>query len=235
VIETDESLTLPVPDSVGAFYAIPTTDAVIDATSLVAAALGQVADSLPKPLPQPLLQAHAAADLPPLPLDELAEAGATPGQLARAAAATHVILVTVGGQPGWPPVHEWLARTMAATAAERHGAGIVDLLATRLLDVPAVRSTLPDSEGLVCLADWITVSYWPDQAGYACATTGLRRFGLPELRTLSTPPHLVNAWGSAMIGLAGRLLASWRDALASAPEAAFVQLRPSLAFTNAAM
>jgi hypothetical protein len=35
-----------------------------------------------------------------------------------------------------------------------------------------------------------------------------------------------------MIGLAGQLLAAWRDALAAAPDAAFVQLRPSLALTG---
>jgi hypothetical protein len=57
---------------------------------------------------------------------------------------------------------------------------------------------------------------------------GLRRFGLPELRTLSTPPDLVDAWSRAMMGLAGRLIADWRDALASASDAAFVHMRPSL-------
>ncbi len=232
MVHPDESLTLPVADSVGAFYAVPTTDPVIDEPSLVAAALGQMEESLPKPLPQPLLQAHVVATLPPLPLDQLAAAGATDDQLARAAAATQLILVTVGGRPGWPPVHEWLARTMAATAAQRHGRDVVDLLSTQLLDASAVRATLPDVHGLVRLADWVSVTYWPDQAGYACTTTGLRRFGLPELQTLSTPPNLVHAWSRAMIGIAGRLVADWRDALASAPRAAFVHMRPSLVLTD---
>jgi hypothetical protein len=232
VVQPDESLTLPVADSVGAFYAVPTTDPVIDAPALVAASLGQFEESLPKPLPQPLLQAHPVADLPPLPLDQLAAAGATHEQLARADAATHLILVTVGGHPGWPPSHEWLARTMAATAAERHGRDVVDLLAVRLLDAAAVRASLPDSRGLVCLADWIGVSCWPGRDGYTCGTEGLRRFGVPELQTSSTPPDLVNAWGQIMIGLAGRLLGDWRDALASLPDAGIVALRPSLVVTD---
>ncbi len=230
--EPDESLTLPVPDRVGAFYAVPTTDTTIDAAGLVAAALGQVEDSLPRPLPQPLLQAHRVDELPPLPLDQLAAAGATEAQLARVQAATHLILVTVGGRAGWPPAHEWLARTMAATAAVRHGTDVVDLLANRVLDLARVRTSLPDADGLVCLADWVSVECWPDRAGYACTTTGLRRFGLPEMQTLATPPNLVDAWSRAMIGLAGQLLAAWRDALAGNPEAAFVQLRPSLALTD---
>jgi hypothetical protein len=232
VVQLDESLTLPVADSVGAFYAVPTTDAVVDAEALVAAALGQFEGSLPKPLPQPLLQAHAVADLPPLPLDQLAAAGATHEQLARADAATHLILVTVGGHAGWPPAHEWLARTMAATAAERHGRDVVDLLAVRLLDTSAIRASLPDPRGRVCLADWVGVSCWPDQGGYTCTTEGLRRFGLPELQTSSTPTNLVNAWGGVMIGLAGRLLGAWRDALASLPDAAIIALRPSLVVTD---
>jgi hypothetical protein len=230
--EPDERLTLPVPDSVGAFYAVPTTDTSVDAAGLVAAALGQVEDSLPRPLPQPLLQAHRVDELPPLPLEQMAAAGATEAQLARAQAATHLILVTVGGRPGWPPAHEWLARTMAATAAWRHGTDVVDLHANRVLDLATIRSSLPDADGLVCLADWVSVGYWPDRAGYSCSTTGLRRFGLPEMQTLATPPNLVDAWGRAMIGLAGQLLAAWRDALAAAPDAAFVQLRPSLALTG---
>ncbi|MCI0690178.1 MAG: hypothetical protein L0Y54_23510, partial [Sporichthyaceae bacterium] len=106
--DPDESLTLPVPDAVGAFYAVPTTHTTIDAAVLVAAALGQLEDSLPRPLPQPLLQAHRVDELPPLPLDQLAAAGATEAQLARVHAATHLILVTVGGRAGWPPAHEWL-------------------------------------------------------------------------------------------------------------------------------
>lgn len=230
--QPDASVTLPVPDAVGAFYAVPTTDAVIDAEGLVAAALGQVESSLPRPLPQPLLQGHRVQDLPPLPLDLLAAAGANDAQLARVQAATHLILVTVGGRAGWPPAHEWLARTMAATAAQRHGVDVIDLHANRVLDLATIRTSLPDADGLLCLADWVSVGCWPDRTGYTCTTTGLRRFGLPELVTLNTPPNLVDAWARAMVGLAGQLIAAWRDALSESPGAAFVQVRPTLALTH---
>lgn len=228
----DDSVMLPVPDSVGAFYAVPTMDARVDEEALVAEALGQVESSLPRPLPQPLLQGHSADDLPPLPFDQLAAAGATEDQLSRARSATHLILVTVGGLSGWPPSHEWLARTMAATAALRHGVDVVDLHANRMLDLPLVRASLPDRDGLVRLSDWVSVEYWPDRAGYSCVTVGLRRFGLPELQTLGIPTDLVNAWSRAMIGFAGQLLSAWRDALAGSPEAAFVPVRSWLFLTQ---
>jgi hypothetical protein len=210
-------LTLTVPGSVGAFYAVPTTDGSVRVESLVAAGLGRVEEALPRPLPQPLVQVHRVEDLPPLPFGALAAAGATDEQLARLRAATHLVLVSVGGRPGWPPTHEWIARTLAVGAADRLGADVVDLLVHQVLEPSAVRASLPDDEGMVCLADWVVVDVWPERGGYTCTTAGLRRFGLPELRTLAAPANLVDSWGRVMVGLAGRLLGAWRDAVTAAP------------------
>lgn len=204
---------LPAPETVSAFYAVPTADGSVTTESLVAAGLG-VDTALPRQLPQPLVQVHHAADLPPLPIDQLAASGATDEQLARLRAATHLVLVSLGGRPGWPPAHEWIARSLAAGVAQRLGADVVDLLATQVLDLTTVRASLPDAAGLVCLADWVAVEVWPERDGYTCTTSGLRRFGLPELQTTATPAGVVDAWGRAMVGLAWRLLALWRDALA---------------------
>jgi hypothetical protein len=209
-------LTLTVPESVGAFYAVPTTDGSVRVESLVAAGLGRVEEALPRPLPQPLMQVHRVEDLPPLPLDQLAAAGATDDQLARLRAATHLVLVSVGGRPGWPPTHEWIARTLAVGAATRLGSDVIDLLVHQVLAPTAVQASLPDDEGMVCLADWVAVDVWPEHGGYTCTTAGLRRFGLPELRTLAAPADLVDSWGRVMVGLAGRLLGAWRDALVTA-------------------
>jgi hypothetical protein len=227
-----QTLTLVVPDAVGAFYAVPTNDAVIDPEALVAEALGQVQDTLPNPLPQPLLQAHPADELPPLPFDQLAAAGATEAQLARARAATHLIMVTVGGRAGWPPAHEWLARAMAATAAMRHGVDVVDLHANQMLEQATVRKSLPDELGLVRLADWVSVECWPDRAGYSCTTVGLRRFGLPELQTRDTPPSLVDPWAGAMVAFAGQVLAAWRDATAYSAPTLSVRMPSTLSITQ---
>jgi hypothetical protein len=136
--------------------------------------------------------------------------------LARLRAATHLVLVSVGGRPGWPPAHEWIARSLAAGAARRLGSDVVDLLAAQVLDPATAGTSLPDADGTVCLADWVAVEVWPEPDGYTCTTAGLRRFGLPELQTVATPAHLVDAWGRALVGLAWRLLAVWRDALPAA-------------------
>jgi hypothetical protein len=202
---------------VGAFYAVPTGYGSVPVESLVAAALGRMEDALPRPLPQPLVQVHRVEQLPPLPLTQFAAAGADDEQLARLRSATHLVLVTVGGRPGWPPAHEWIARTLAAGAAQRLGSDVIDLLVHQVLEPTAALACLPDADGLVCLADWVAVDVWPERGGYTCTTAGLRRFGLPELRTLGAPSDLVDTWGRVMVGLAGRLLGAWRDALAVAP------------------
>jgi hypothetical protein len=202
---------------VGAFYAVPTGDGSVPVESLVAAGLGRVEDSLPRPLPQPLVQVHPVGELPPLPLTQLAASGATDEQLARLKSASHLVLVSVGGRPGWPPAHEWIARTLAAGAAHRLGSDVVDLLVRQVLEPGAAQASLPDADALVCLADWVAVDVWPERGGYTCTTAGLRRFGLPELRALGAPADLVDTWGRVMVGIAGRLLGAWRDALIAAP------------------
>jgi hypothetical protein len=68
------------------------------------------------------------------------------------------------------------------------------------------------------------VAYSADSSGYWVTTTGLRRFGLPELQTLATPPSNVEQWGQAMTGIAAALVGRWARALADQPGAAFVSL-----------
>ena len=68
------------------------------------------------------------------------------------------------------------------------------------------------------------MNYSADSAGYWCTTTGLGRFGLPELQTLAAPPNVVEAWGRAMTGIARRLVAAWGETIDAQPDAAFVEL-----------
>ena len=138
--------------------------------------------------------------------------------------ATHFVLVTIQSQPGWPPMHEWMARAMATVLADRLGSDVVDVLNYHVLEPVRAAATLPDAAGRIRLADWVWIDYSADSTGYWCTTTGLRRFGLPELQTLATPPHVVEAWGQAMTGIAHRLLGAWSAALADDRSMAFVQL-----------
>jgi hypothetical protein len=97
-----------------------------------------------------------------------------------------------------------------------------------VLEPARAAATLPDAAGRIRLADWVWIDYSADSTGYWCTTTGLRRFGLPELQSLATPPHVVEAWGQAMTGIAHRLLGIWSGALADDRSMAFAQLESTV-------
>jgi len=100
-----------------------------------------------------------------------------------------------------------------------------------VLDPARAEETLPDEDGRIRLADWVWVDYSPDRTATGAHHTGLRRFGLPELQTLTAPPNVVESWGQAMTGVAHRLLAAWSETLSYDREAAFIQLPSMLEVT----
>jgi hypothetical protein len=229
-VAVDESLTLPVPESVVAFYLVPTVDPTVDPVALLhladqqfAGVLGELV-SAAVAAPNPPLAVRPRDTMPPLPMDLFAALGATEAQLARIEEATHFVTASAGSLPGWPSLHEWITRALAAVAARELGADVVDVLDQRVLTAATVWDSLPDPRGRVRLSDWVSVAYSPGPNGYWCTTTGLRRFGLPELQTVEVPPEAVEEWAPAMTGIAGRLLAAWRAALMVDEDAAFVQL-----------
>lgn len=227
----DDVVVLPVPAGVQAIYLVPTREPPAEPADLVRACasdrwhgpLGEMMTSL---LDGPVIpvEVRPVADLPPLPAELIAAMGATPQQLVRIESATHFVLVSARGMPGWPPAHEWVTRASAILVAEGLSSDVIDVLNYQALTTERAEQTLPDPDGHVRLADWIVVDYSADSSGYWCTTTGLRRFGLPELQTLAAPPNVVEAWGRAMTGIAGRLLGAWSDLLSVERDAAFVQL-----------
>jgi hypothetical protein len=232
--DTDDVITLTVPETVRAIYLVPITEPPQDTAALVRqlavgrwrGELGEILDEL---LAGPVVpvEVQRAADVPPLPVELLAVMGATEEQLNRVQSATHFVIVTVQSQAGWPPVHEWITRALATVLAERFGSDVIDVVNYQVLDVARANATLPGEDGRIRLADWVWVDYSADSTGYWCTTTGLLRFGLPELQTLAAPPNVVEPWGQAMTGVAHRLLAAWSETLSADRHAAFVQL-PSL-------
>jgi hypothetical protein len=113
------------------------------------------------------------------------------------------------------PVHEWLTRAAAAAFATELGLPVMDPFAERLISAPDALGTLPgaprlkDAEGGFRLADWVFVQH----AGRCLTTTGLRRFGLPELKLDDVPVELHPSWTVALTGLGYRILESQRRAL----------------------
>jgi hypothetical protein len=227
----DDVITLPVPEGVRATYLVPAAATPPDLADRVAStALARwdgvlgflLADLIGGPgVP---VDVRSADDLPPLPVELLAVMGADDEQLDRITAAREFVILSVQSRPGWPPAHEWVTRAIAIVAAQLVNGDVIDIANHQVLDPDAAASTLPDHEGHTRLADWVWVNYSADSAGYWCTTTGLVRFGLPELQTLTAPPNVVEAWGRAMTGLARRLVAIWSETLDAHQDAAFVQL-----------
>lgn len=231
----DEALVLSVPETVEALYLVPTTRPPADIAALIPPDAahrwpGRLGTMVAGIIRESAVPAHVErmSEVPPLPLDLIAAMGASHQQVERITTATHIVVISIAGRPGWPPVHEWVTRAFATIIAERLDSDVIDILNYQSLTANRAMQTLPDANEEVLFADWLTVDYSPDTSGYWCTTTGLRRFGLPELQTLATPPNVVEAWGRALTGIAVRLLATWIEALAADRGAAFVELPAQL-------
>ncbi|MFI7251719.1 DUF2314 domain-containing protein [Micromonospora chalcea] len=228
---TDDFLPVPVPESLDATYLVPITGLPkVSPKTAVEGLAGRLAEPVhglaKQMLDSPLMtvDTRTVDEFPELPPDLLAAFGATEEQLARLAAATHLVVVQAEYRPGWPPAHEWAARAVAAAVAETVGGDVVDVFGLQFLDPAAALRSLPDEQGRIRLVDWVLVPYSSDSDGLWFTTKGLRRFGLLELQAQGVPDHLTRAWGAVMTGAARRLLRDWTDGLAGEEVPAFVQL-----------
>lgn len=228
---TDDFLPVPVPESLDATYLVPITGLPkVSPKTAVEGLAGRLSEPVHglarQMLDSPLMtvDTRTVDEFPELPPDLLTAFGATEEQLARLAAATHLVVVQAEYRPGWPPAHEWAARAVAAAVAETVGGDVVDVFGLQFLDPAAALRSLPDEQGRIRLVDWVLVPYSSDSDGLWFTTKGLRRFGLLELQAQGVPDHLTRAWGAVMTGAARRLLRDWTDGLAGEEVPAFVQL-----------
>ncbi|MEV6519549.1 DUF2314 domain-containing protein [Micromonospora chalcea] len=228
---TDDFLPVPVPESLDATYLVPITGLPkVSPKTAVEGLAGRLAEPVhglaKQMLDSPLMtvDTRTVDEFPELPPDLLTAFGATEEQLARLAAATHLVVVQAEYRPGWPPAHEWAARAVAAAVAETVGGDVVDVFGLQFLDPAAALRSLPDDNGRIRLVDWVLVPYSSDSDGLWFTTKGLRRFGLLELQAQGVPDHLTRAWGAVMTGAARRLLRDWTDGLSGEEVPAFVQL-----------
>lgn len=236
---TDDYLPIPVPESLSATYLVPVSAPLVVSSAQAVAAL---AGRLPEPVhdlvrqmldgPLVTVDRHPVGQFPRLPPDLLAAFGATDDQLTRLAAATDFMVVEASFRPGWPPAHEWAARTVAAALAQSAGVDLVDAFGLQVLDPATALRSLPDDEGRIRLVEWVLVPYSSDDGGLWFTTKGLRRFGLLELQARQVPAELTRQWGAVMTGAARRLLRSWLDGLTDAEPPAFVEVPAQLAVSG---
>ncbi|MEV5824341.1 hypothetical protein AB0L25_02050 [Spirillospora sp. NPDC052242] len=216
-----EHLTLPVPETLEAVYAVASTTPVT-----ADLARTEIARRIDPPLrdlalgmldsPMVTLDQRPAAEWPPLPTDLLTAYGAAPADLAALARATHLLVVRAAYRPGRPPAHEWAARTIAHAVPGT----VIDVFTPQILTPDHLERSLPSPDGTVRLTDWVLLPHTPSGDGYWFTTRGLARFGLPELQTENVPAPLVEPWARVLNGLTHRLLDLWHDALRTAADTA---------------
>jgi hypothetical protein len=62
-------------------------------------------------------------------------------------------------------------------------------------------------------------------------TSGLGRFGLPELQTVGVPSDLARPWGEALTGLASVLVGAWSERLRDSSDETSVELPATMTVT----
>ncbi|MFB4296368.1 hypothetical protein [Actinomadura sp. NTSP31] len=226
-----ENLTLPVPETLYATYAVALAAPIADPGRL---AHDEIAARTPPPLrdlalgmldsPMVTLDQRPADEFPPLPADLLAAYGASPADLTALDTASHILAVRAAYRPGHPPAHEWAARAIAGAVAAARAAPAIDVFTPQILGHDELTRSLPGPDGTVRLTDWMLLPHTSGPHGFWFTTRGLARFGLPELRTENVPPALVVPWGRLLNGLARRVLDLWHERLPAGEQPLVVDL-----------
>jgi hypothetical protein len=174
------------------------------------------------------------AQLPPMLLELVSVASRVdPVHVRRFAQAERVAVIAASSPPQDQPRHDWAARVAAIALATGLSADLVDPVEPWLITVDEARRALPDATGRWRLSEWVRIIYSPGERGYWCTSSGLTRFGLPELQIDDVPPQYVREWGYALTGVAYRLLRTWLRVRHAHPDAAFVELPRRLAVSRA--
>jgi hypothetical protein len=224
-----EDLILPVPELLSATYLVPTALDGGAAKSRVDAA---VQARVPDPMgtaARKLLEVGAArlvslAEVPPLSADFQRHLGIPADLMERVSAVERFLAVSVTWKPGWPPVHESVARACAAALADDLGSPLVDAFVPQVLSAEKALATLPDARYQLRLKDWVLVFQSAGHHGLWITTKGMGRFGLPEVQAENVPPQYGNLSASLVTGIADRLLNLWLGALRARGDAAFAQI-----------
>jgi hypothetical protein len=129
----------------------------------------------------------------------------------------------------------WTAVTTAEALAVSTGGVFLDPEAPFLRRVRWAPCALRDRTTFA-VAEWLEVAVSADRTdvrrGMWMTTSGLARFGLPELQGRRIPPDLTTGWCDVLSGLAQTLLdAHWAD-LGVEPERAFREIAETVTVTS---
>jgi hypothetical protein len=222
---------LPVPECLISPYLLPTSAPPADVRALAVAQVGQRLDA---PLRDRVLgllsgghvtvEVCPADDFPALEAPWLTAFGASDAELRTLRTASHVVLVDSAHDPHGPSARLWVSRAVAYALACGLSAPVVDERLPRVLDARELLESLPGADGALPMSRWVMALQSPDRRGYWCTTSGLDRFGLPELQVLDVPASVAELWAVTITALAQRLVRVWDTEVRARPGAAFVPL-----------
>ena len=231
---------LPVPECLVSPYLLPTSAPPRDAGALAAA---QIRQRFTSPLRERVLglladgrvtvQVCPADDFPVLAAPWLTAFGATEAGLRTLRTASHVVLVDSAHRPHGASAQLWVGRAVAYALACGLSAPVVDERLPRVLSARELADSLPGADGALPMSRWVVALQSPDHRGYWCTTSGLDRFGLPELQVLDVPPSVRELWAVTITALAQRLVQVWDAEVRARPGAAFVELPDLVAVSPA--
>jgi hypothetical protein len=199
-------LTIPVPDSLTAWYLVPSAMSAGQAREL---AMG-VVDKRTRWLIE-RKECGLKVDISTI----VAPDGASPDCPALMSRFPRLVSFRVTCHSGIAAFHEWAGRALAAEFAAETKKIVIDGCTGQLMSVAEARASLHEKEdGNLRLSDWVRVMAGDDRA-LSLATAGLRRYGLPELRVAEAPGRLGDAWSVVLAGLGHRLRREFAEAVCS--------------------
>jgi hypothetical protein len=237
------TLVLPVPEKVVSLYLVGAPERMpsgLAEPSVERTATALPADGLPLVDVAPRVDVIERGEPPIAEMVELLDCPhcgphLDPAALERLRSAEWHLLVAAMYGPAWPPLHMWTAATTAEALAVSTGGILLDPGAPLLRRTPWAPCALRDRDDFA-VAEWLEVTVSADETdlrrGMWMTTSGLSRFGLPELQAKRVPPDLTKGWCDVLNGLAQTLLsAHWAD-LDAEPGRAFREIAETVTVTS---
>jgi uncharacterized protein YegJ (DUF2314 family) len=151
------------------------------------------------------LEVMKADALPAPPADFFAVCGAGEVELERLRRATHRAMIGASDVPSSPRFGLWGALSAARAIAADLGGVILDARSPRLLPIESY-SEPPPADGEIRITDHVLLFTSVNERGLGWMTSsGLCKFGLPELEIRSFPPDLAEGLMPVMNGVAHQL------------------------------